>query len=191
MDYSNIIDWIEDESIILPSDVYYHAFSYEQESFINMINEGIKSHILLGTNAQGMNGYFYVSLSKNEKCEFSIYERLNHLPMFVIANKIRTIKTRNFRRYNSYPGWMINSPLPFRGSEYDDEYQKFLKVSPSDILAIQFDMYSYLQYNDIKTRLLILKSIINDLNSQEICLPVVDGSTFKKVNQEKVLSLKL
>lgn len=192
MDYSNIISWIEDESIILDNDFYYHAFLYQQEEFLSMINEGIKSHILLGKNVQGNNGYFYVSLSKQEKCEFSIYNRLNHLPMFVISPKIRTIKTENFRRRSSYlSGCMVNLPFPFRQSEYDDEYQKFLKVSSRDILAIQFDIYSYIQHSSIKNRMLILKSMVEDLNSQKICLPIVDSSTLKKINQKKVLSLKI
>lgn len=191
MNYSDIISWAEDEYVVLNDAFYYHAFLYKQEEFINMINQGIKSSILLGKNAQGNNGYFYVSLSKREKGEFSVYNRLNHLPMFIITNKISAIKTRNFRRYGHYSSWIINSPFPFRESEYDDEYQKFLKVSAKNILAIQYNIYPYHQHSDIENRLLILKSMIEDLNSQKICLPIFDGSTFKKINQEKILSLKI
>lgn len=191
MDYSKIINCIEDEPIYFNNDFYYHAFLYKQQEFISMINKGIKSAVFLRKDAQGNNGYFYVSLSKKEKCEFSIYNRLEHLPMFVISDKIKTIKTKNFRRCGYYFDWIMNSPLPFRESEYDDEYQRFLKVSPRDILAIQYNIYSYSKYSDIENRLQILKLMIEDLNQQRIYLPIVDGSTLKKINQEKVLSLKI
>lgn len=188
MDYNDIISYIEDESIELTNDFYYHAFVYDQEQFVGMINEGIKSPVLLGKRALGNNGYFYVSLSKNEKCENSIYNRLNQLPMFIINSKISTIKTRNFIRYGSYPMWTVNSPLPFRQSEYDNEYQKFLMVLPKDILAIQYNIY---QCNGVDNKFLILKLMIEDLNSQKKVLPIIDSFTSRKINQKKVLSLKI
>lgn len=67
----------------------------------------------------------------------------------------------------------------------------FLKASPRDILAIQYNLYSYSKYSDIENRLQILKLMIEDLNQQRIYLHIVDGSTLKKINQEKVLSLKI
>ena len=89
----------------------------------------------------------------------------------------------------------MQSPLPFRESEYDDEYQKFLKVSPKYILAIQYNIFSNCQqHNDsnyTKQQLLILREIIRDLESQKINLPIIDASTSTKINKEKVLSLKL
>lgn len=53
MDYNDIIRYIEDKPNELTNDFYYHAFVYEQEKFIGMINNGIKSQILLGKQALG------------------------------------------------------------------------------------------------------------------------------------------
>lgn len=185
-----ILNYIEDEQVIM-DDFYYHAFSYNHEKFINMITEGIKSPILLKTKAGGNNGYFYVSLTKNENCKNSIYKKLDHMPMFIINNKIKTVKAKNFSLSSSYPMWVKNSPLPFRDCEYDDEYQKFLKVNPKDILGIIYDISNcdnpYL--HDIKNKLFILNEMIKDLKSENINLPIINASSNKKINQEKVLSL--
>jgi len=195
MDYNDIIHYIEDKPIILFDNPYYHSFQYKKEEFINMITEGIKSPILLGKSGGGNNGKFYVCLSKNERCENSIYDRLSSNPMFVIDGNIRTIKTRNFLKQGYCPISFMESPLPFRESEYDDEYQKFIKVLPKHILAIQYNIFSnYKQYNNsdyTKHQLLILKQMIKDLESQKIYLPIIDASTSTKINKEKVLSLKL
>ncbi len=197
MDYLRIIHYIEDDTIILDSDFYYHAFEYNQKEFISMITEGIKAPILLGKRGDGNNGKFYVSLSKNTNCLNSIYNKLSNKPMFMINNKMLTVKARNFKIYGKYPLFLMQSPLPFRDCEYDDEYQRFLRVSSKDILAIQYNIYSNFQkYNDknndyIKCQLLTLKQMIEDLKSQKIYLPIVDASTSTKINTEKILSLKL
>ena len=39
--------------------------------------------------------------------------------------------------------------------------------------------------------LLILKDIINDLNSQDLNLPIIDYHSSKEINKDKVLSLHL
>ena len=189
-----LINYIEDTHILYDNP-YYHSFEYNKDDFINMITEGIKSPILLGKPGGGNNGKFYVSLSKHENCEYSIYDKLNSNPMFVIDRNLKTLKTRNFIKKGYYPISFMQSPLPFRESEYDDEYQKFLKVSPKYILAIQYNIFSNCeQHNDnsyIKQHLLILTQIIKDLESLEINLPIIDSSTSTKINKEKVLSLKI
>ena len=191
----NIINYIEDAPIINYDNTYYHSFQYNKEEFINMITEGIKSPILLRKPGGGNNGKFYVSLAKQEKCEYSIYDKLNSNPMFVIDGNLKALKTRNFIKKGYYPISFMQSPLPFRESEYDDEYQNFLKVSPKYILAIQYNIFSNCQqHNDsnyTKQQLLILREIMKDLESQKINLPVIDASTSTKINKEKVLSLKL
>ena len=190
-----LINYIEDAPITLYDNHYYHSFQYNKEEFINMITEGIKSPILLGKPGGGNNGKFYVSLSKKEKCEYSIYDKLSSNPMFIIAGNLKTLKTRNFTKKGYYPISFMQSPLPFRESEYDDEYQKFLKVLPKYFLAIQYNIFSNCKlHNDsnyTKQQLLILRQIIKDLEDQNISLPIIDASTSTKINNEKVLSLKL
>ena len=131
MNYEEMIQFIEDKDLSLPEkDYYYHAYVYNQEDFINMVNEGIKSAILLGKHGSGLNGKFYVSLSKREtsNIDHSIYNQLLYLPMFIISDEIKAVKAINCKKNTChYPRWLRYSPLPFRESIYDDEYQKFLK----------------------------------------------------------------
>jgi hypothetical protein len=115
--------------------------------------------------------------------------------MFIINGNIRTIKARNFLTEDHYPICFVQSPLPLRECEYDDEYQRFLKVSPKYILAIQYNIFSnYQKYNNndyIRHQLLTLKQMIEDLDSQKKDLPIIDASTSTKINKEKVLYLKI
>ena len=135
MNYYDVVNYLEDEPVLINHDYYFHAFEYNHINFINMINKGVKAPILLKKYAEGNNGYFYVSLTKNNNCELSIYHKLSFLPMFIINDKINTIKTRNFKRFGYYPISLTKSPLPFRESAYDDEYQKFLKVMNVNFFA--------------------------------------------------------
>lgn len=192
MSKDNIIDFIEDKEIQLKDNVYYHAFPYRKDDFVNMITEGIKCPILIRKRAEGNNGYFYVSLSKKERCESSIYERTMHLPMFVIDGDMRTIKVSNYRKSKYDFGWAMNLPLPFRECEYDDEYQKFLKVSPKYFLAIQYNLYlNRLKYGTLDEDLKTLKNIVDTLEEEEIDLPIIDGSSLKAINKDKVKMLDL
>ena len=195
MDYNSIIKDLEDEKIQIMKDYYYHAFYYERETFNKMINEGIKSAFLRDEKGCGNNGKYYISLTKREDCEYSAYENLKHLPMFIIDDGIKTVKARNYRRKIQYPLWFTNTILPFRDCGYDNEYQKFLIVEPSSIIGIQLNIYSnYIDYHDndfTKRQLLIIKQLVKDLYIQQIDLPIVDCSTFSKINKEKILSLKL
>jgi len=194
MNYIDIINYIEDEPILLLSNPYYHAFKYDSNEFISMITEGIKAPILLGKEGTGNNGPFYVSLSKNENAETSIYDMLKSLPMFVINENIKTFKARNYSKEKPYPFRLTRTPLPFRDCEYDDEYQTFLRVSPKDILAIQYNLFAnYLENNEdyIIEQLLTLIRMVENLEKEQINLPIIDTSTSTKINKEKVLSLKL
>ena len=194
MSYNDIIRYIEDKKVLVNKDYYFHAFTYQQLSFVNMIDEGIKAPILLHKKAEGYNGYFYVSLFKCNPCEMSIYKLVKHLPMFMINDQLKTIKTRNSIRNGFFPipMSMTNTPLPFRLSVYDDEYQKFLKVNSQDIISIQYNISSQESSNEeIKYKLSVLQSMVRDLNMQNRDLPIIDGFTQKQINQEKVLSLKI
>lgn len=192
MNYEEIIQYIEDEKVQIQYDYYYHAFRYNEQEFISMLNEGIKAPILLGKNGDGNNGYFYVSLTKNEICDYSIYDKLSYLPMFIIDDNIKTIKTRNFKKMSHYRGDFMKTFLPFRESEYDNEYQKFLIVPSKYIVGIQFNVYyNFINNYDVKEILSTLKNIIQQLNFISLDLPIIDFSTNTKINKEKILSLNI
>lgn len=183
-----VLSFIENVPIVLSNNYYYHAFVYDHDAFVNMINEGIKAPIYLDKSGQGNNGLFYVSLSKNLGCKDSIYDKLNSLPMFIINEKIFTFKTKN----GLPPTFsLMKSPLPIRYSDYEDEFQKFLKVKPKDILGIQFNLFSNVDDSNIRYSMAILQSIINDLENENSNMPIIDGVTSRMINKNKVMSLNL
>ena len=191
MDYKDIMNDIEDKKCDLNRDNYYHAFFYNKNEFVSMINEGIKSRLLLHKDSAGYNGYFYVSLMKEKECKYSIYRKLYHLPMFMIDHRIKAIKTKNYKTGGNIIEMFESTFLPFRGSVYDDEYQKFLKVSEKDIIGIVYNLYhNYLNNGDIKNDLMVLRSIVEVLKEQESNLLIIDKSSNKFINKEKVLCYK-
>ena len=183
-----VLSFIENVPIVLSNNYYYHAFVYDHDAFVNMINEGIKSPIYLNRSGEGHNGLFYVSLSKNLNCVDSIYDKLSSLPMFIINEKIWAIKAKNALS----PSFSLKrSPLPIRYSEYDDEYQKFLKVKPKDILGIQFNLFTNVDDSNIRYSIAVLQAIISDLEHEGNNMPIIDGITSRMINKGKVMSLNL
>ena len=196
MNYDDVINYIEDEITLYNDNPYYHAFTYSQEAFINMITEGIKAPILLGKKGLGNNGLFYVCLAKKSESKKSCYNMQTSKPMFIINPKLKTYKARNYIEQGHYLLPFNKTFLPFRECQFDDEFHTFLIIKPKDILAIQYNLFATFKKsnctNEIKKKqLLILKSIIEDLNSQSINLPIIDPSNNRKINKEKVLSLKI
>lgn len=196
MDYDEMIQSIFGEAFLFPRDCYYHAFYYQQQEFLSMLTDGIKSPFLLGKKGNGNNGKFYVSLSKNEECEMSAFDQLSENPMFVIQKNIKVVKAKNFKRVGHSLFCFTQTPFPIRECEYDNEYQKFMRVSPKDIVAIQFNLMSIYQHHFqdlefIRKQLLILQKMVMDLENKSLDLPIVDGSISLKIDREKTLSLKL
>ena len=56
--------------------------------------------------------------------------------MLIIDKSVRVIKTSNNGFYNLFS----NTPFPLRYSPYNNEYQKFLKISSKRILGIAFNI---------------------------------------------------
>lgn len=119
------------------SDCYFHSFDFCKESYQNIITDGLKSKILLkhidkeGTN----NGSFYVSLLKIDT-HYNNLSILEDNPLLIIDKSVRVIKTSNNRFYNLFS----NTPFSLRYSPYNNEYQKFLKISCKHILGIAFNI---------------------------------------------------
>lgn len=188
------IEYIEDKDYEIDKDNYLHAFDYFNNHLITMLNNGIKAPKLLNKVFEGsFNGSYYVSLMKYEDCKYNVYEKLIKQPMFIINSNIKTIYAKNFVHNHLYWRPFIESPLPFRCSPYDNEYQKFLKVSPNDIIGLNYNLFNDETISNTEKirRLNILKCIILDLDKHNKELQIVDYSNSKIINKEKVLSLDI
>lgn len=150
--------------------------------------EGIKAAIYFKQNNIGFNGNFYVSLSKHIISEADIYKLMINNPAFIISSKLKTIKAK-YQHY--YPDFIRKSLLPLRGSVYDNEFQRLLKVNPKYFIGIRYNLSEALaNAKDPQEVIFILWNIVNDLNNLNNNLPIIDLSTQKEINKDKVLSLK-
>ena len=190
----NIIETIfdiEDKDTIIDKDWYYHGFYYNGDKFRDMIKHGIKAKVLRKDfDTYGDNGNFYISLSKD--LDFNVrssYHLYYNYPRFIIDSGVKTVKASTSK---SYPEIFVNSPFPFRESEYLDEYQAFLKINSNKIIGISYNLFdSYekeiFSIEDLKN----LKDMIIIMNEENIFLPIIDNGTKLQMNKEKILELKL
>ena len=192
MDYKTFINDLKEDTYPVSLNSYYHAFVYNHDSFIKMLNEGLKAKILLQKRGTGFNGLFYVSLSKCEKGFYSAYNLLKEDPAFIIDGNLKTFKTINYIREGNYSISFCNTFLPFRISPYDDEYQRFLKVSPEKIKAIRYELSSAVNNEEhFIYKLTILQHLMQDLEQVNSSLPIIDADSHQIFNRQKVLALKL
>ena len=129
------------------SDCYFHSFDFCKESYQNIITDGLKSKILLKhIDKEGTyNGSFYVSLLKIG----TYYNDLSILednPLLIIDKSVSAIQTSNNEFYNLFS----NTPFPLRYSPYNNEYQKFLKISSKRILGIDFNINREKEMENLK-----------------------------------------
>ena len=190
----SVIEYIEDSNYYIDYDNYLHAFTYEHNHLITMLKDGIKAPKLLNKTFEGsFNGSYYVSLMKYEECEHNVYEKLKMKPMFIIDGDIKTIYAGYFPNNRFHWRPLMESPLPFRCSPYDNEYQKFLKVNPKHIICLNYNLFDdeSLSSKEKIIRLKRLKDMVLELKEYNKKIDIVDYSNCKKINQDKVLSLDL
>lgn len=190
MNIKLFIDYIEDKNIETDNNWYFHATDKNIEIIEKILKEGIKSSYLRKEHSSsGYNGKYYVSICKKNDnintCN-SVYELLEHLPKFII-NNVFALKTNkeNFKAFSE-------TILPLRTSCYDDEYQVFLKINKSKIIAIEYSLYYLLEINEslIKEELEFLKKMIVCLDKNSLNIPIYDLSTNREINKSKILSLE-
>lgn len=153
---------------------YYHGFELNYaigiRDFQNMINKGIFCQYLRHIKESGYrNGLFYVSLSKIVDCpqyNSSYLSITSKFPAFILDN-IKPIKAK--MRGISIFDYSI---FPFRTSSYDDEYHKFLKVNPDNIIGLQLSLQEIADCIDAKYKYIcVLADILDYLVSIETSLP--------------------
>lgn len=191
MEQHDYISYLEKDPIQISPFYYYHAFSYNSETFKKMLKEGLKAKILLLKKGTGYNGLFYISLSRKVKVLPSAYSLLQHLPAFIIAEDIKTIKTKSLMQNNDlFTLKYCNTFLPFRMSAYGDEYQRFLTISPQNFKAIRYDL-SILNSQELNYKLFILQQIVNDLEQIGSNLDIVDTNTNRILDRKRIKNLPI
>lgn len=193
MELHDIVTRSEKDIEINDSTWFYHAFYPNEKDITDMLTDGIKAPILLGKKKSngGNNGLFYVSVCKRLKTRPDYrhaYSMFRDSPMFIIEG-INPIKC-NISLLSSI---CMNTPLPFRNTSYEDEYQQFLKISCTNIIGIQLKLLRLVGYDNIEALKMAreLISVITSINSD---LPIYDYSLenaglIKEIDKELFLSL--
>jgi len=191
MDVKKILDFIEDKEILVDDDWYFHATRNDIDTIKNILEEGIKSAYLRNQRGNHFNGQYYISLYKNTNEATNLKLWLSKSPKFVIHNISPFYADRkkwNFRYI------FINTRIPLRTSEWDGEFQHYLKIDPSKIIGLEYSLAHILNTGndiEIKEKLLFLRNIALCMEQTNRVLPIYDLSQNRELNKEKILSLNI
>ena len=194
----DIINFIEEGKVNISDRWYYHFSPFDLEKYRDILTSGIKSRFSkngkIGLD-YSWNGNFYISVIKRPNLEQSsnmpsVYSLFYpQSPMFIIDENIKSIKCRYVDYLNFLSVLLSNSILPFRFSDYIDEWHVFNIIKPQDIIGLQYAISSILFYDINNLRILI--DIVKLLDEIGIDLPIYDFETCKEINKKKCLELKL
>ena len=204
MDIKEMLNFIEDKNFDINENWYFHATAENIEIIKQIFIEGIKSAYLLEEKNKNIrkqnpsNGKYYISLYKYTEFSDRINSWLDTYPKFVIEGITPLYANRkeyNIRRI------FINTRIPLRTSEWDGEYQQYLMIEPSKIVALGYDLSYMLQEISQpdkiirekfqKEKLKLLRDIILYMGEIDNKLPIYDFYTKREINKDKVLSLNL
>jgi len=192
MKSDEIIDFVEDKEINIKKDWYLHATKKDVKLIENILTEGVKSAYLRGLKGNHFNGKYYISLYKENSTSYELFKYLQERPKFVVHNISPFYSNRKKYKLRRI---FINTIIPLRTSEWDGEYQKFLRIDASNIIAMEYSLASLLNNpslsnNELKLYLAFLKEIVLCLQKLQLDLPIYDFWSKREINKEKVLTLK-
>lgn len=185
-----ILAFIEDKEINYDKNWYLHATRLDINTINNILQEGIKSACLLNKKGNHFNGSYYISLYKDSNEANRLNNMLKEYPKFIIKDITPLYADSdkyNFRKY------FINTKIPLRTSEWDGEYQQYLEIDSSKIIALEYSLSHILHKPgvDIKEKIFFLKELVLCIESINNNLPIFDLESKREINKEKVLSLNL
>ena len=181
-----ILDFVEDKEIQKDDNWYIHATRRDIDTIKSILNTGIKCGYLMNQRGNHFNGRYYISLTKGEDEHLNRF--LINCPKFVVTGISPHYADRKKYKFRHH---FINTRLPIRTSEWDGEYQQYMKIDKSQIIALEYSL-SYLLTHDMELteqKIEFLKSIITCLQELNSNLPIFDFSSNREINQERVLTL--
>lgn len=171
MEAKEILSFIEDKDITANDNWYFHATRNDIEIIKKILEEGIKSAYLRNRKGNHFNGQYYISLYKNTEDAESLNLWLSESPKFIIHDISPFYADRKkfkFRRI------FINTRIPLRTSEWDGEFQQYLKIEPFKIVALEYSLSHMLSNSNdfnMKEKLIFFKKygIVYGTAEQRFC----------------------
>lgn len=191
MEIKEILNFIEDKDITANDNWYFHATSPDIYVIKKILEEGIKCAYLRNKKGNHFNGQYYISLYKNIEQAESLNLWLNKCPKFIIQDISPYYADSSKFKFRQI---FINTRIPLRTSEWDGEFQQYLEIEPSKIVALEYSLSHILSNSDefiIKEKLKFLRDIVLCIEQINKYLPIYDISSNREFNKKKILSLNL
>lgn len=186
-----ILSIIEDKDITLNEDWYFHATRNDIDIIQKILDEGIKSAYLRNEKGNTFNGRYYISLYKNIEEAEDLKAWLIWRPKLIIQDISPYYADRHkliFRKL------FINTKVPLRTSEWDGEFQQYLQIEPSKIVALEYNLSRMISNADTsitKEHLKFVRDMVLCLQQLNRDLPIYDMSSEREINKAKILSLTI
>ncbi len=196
MEKSNYLNKINEGKtpITIDKSWFYHGFGGNLDTLTKILTNGLLCKKKLGIKrnpSHSHNGIHYISLTKYFEEEYSIFSLISSSPILIISSEVSAIKTVNTLKRYSFLDIFINTPLPFRTSTYNDEWQVYKKIDSKYFVGIYFDLLKNLKRNDEKEQLNKLKQIIEIIDCLGLELPIIDGSDNTKLDKKVIRKIKI
>lgn len=165
--------------IAIDNSWYYHDYVDDLEVLANILDKGILCKKELGikkNTTDSYNGLHYVSITKCSSSKNSIFQLINSRPLIIINSQVKAIKTTPLNKSSPITSYLVNTPLSFRQSPYNDEWQIYKKIPPKYFIGIYLDFQKYIKKNSQDKLLNNLDTIISYLNHYNLDIPIIDGS---------------
>lgn len=170
-----------EKSFVKNPDWFYHGYDFCNTP--DIIKEGILARKYLSCQDEdGLNGKHYVSIAKDIDGEGKALTRYKHQgPLAIMDESLKVIECKHSKFYKLFRYTI----LPFRYTDWSDEYQVFSKIKPDKIIG--FECMAYLWAKDGNIALLRrLRTMIETMNQLECELPIYD---FSRQDGDKVHEL--
>lgn len=167
----NEIEKIETRNVVKNLNWFYHGFDFG--NIAKIMENGIlaKKYLDFSSPNFGDNGKYYISLSKDTNRVFTAFRQYNQMGPMIIVDNIEAIKCRKNMLYE----WLRFTPLPFRYSGWDDEYQVYSKILPDKFVGIECVLYDWAKDNNLFF-LRRFRDMLEVMQSLDSNLPIYDFS---------------
>lgn len=172
---------------------YYHDYVDDLEVLANILDKGILCKKELGikkNTTDSYNGLHYVSITKYSSDKDSIFQLINSRPLIVIGSQVKAIKTTPLNQSSLITSYLVNTPLPFRQSPYNDEWQVYKRIPPKYFNGIYLDFQKYIKNNSQDKLLSNLCVIVGYLDHFKLDIPIIDGSDETMIDKKVFKKLK-
>ena len=185
------IEEVEIKKIEKNPNWFYHGSEFKH--IANIFAKGILAKKYLDYPKQnfGLNGKHYISIAKDTNKEGNALNKYKRNGPLVIVDNVKAIKCSRKRIYEPFRF----TRLPFRYTEWDDEYQVYSKIPPEKFIGLECMAYEWAKEGNIflLKRLRNMLELMQSINSE---LPVYDYSREEngivhEIDKEAYLELSL